>query len=329
MREKTYFRVLLALVVGMLTFTALINYRLDAYGIFRSDYEKQVLEPNKNYVKTKYVLDNKEKYQSFLFGSSKVGHIETDFIEETSLYNMCYSEGIPADWLDTIQTFLKNGVQIDTVLLGLDEFSFTIDPESHAHDLLRLRYSQLDWFQKMKYYILRNPFDVYNFRTVQSMIRQDPYYLMLDDLWNTGITYGNDEYVEANWETIKDSPAYNKPIDFYQKDRVDETIEDIRQILNLCRENKIEVILFFNPVHHATYALHEDITNKAKEQLMEITSYWDFSGYNSITTDNFYWYETSHFRHNVGRMMLERIFALDCGVPIPDDFGVYVEQIEY
>lgn len=329
MKEKKYFRILISLVLGMLIFTAVFNYRLDAYGIFRKDYSEQVLEPNKNYVKTKFVLDNPDKYQSYIFGSSKVGHIETDFIEQTSLYNMCYSEGIPSDWLDTIQTFIENGVQIDTVLLGLDEFSFTVDPESHEHDLLRLCYSDLDWFAKLKYYVLKNPFDVYNFKTIASVIKKDPYYLTTDDLWNTGIAYGIDDYVEANWDTVKDNPAYEKPIDFYQKDRVDATIEDIRQILNLCRENKIEVILFFNPVHHLTYALHEDITDKAKEQLQEITSFWDFSGYNSVTCDNYYWYETSHFRHNVGRMILERIYALDCGVPIPEDFGIYVEQIEY
>ncbi|MBJ7310847.1 hypothetical protein ACFOLJ_25140 [Rugamonas sp. CCM 8940] len=58
---------------------------------------------------------------------------------------------------------------------------------------------------------------------------------------------------------------------------------------------------------------------------------YDFSGYNSITTETVpqvsqrnkmehYW-ETSHYRSNVGRMILGRIFGATEAAP-PDDFGV-------
>lgn len=326
MSEKSYFRVVICLILSGILITAGMNLALDSYGIFKNSYEDQVLEPNKNYVKTKHVIENKEKYNTFLFGSSKVGHIETDFIEYADCYNMCYSEGVPADWLDTIQTFLENDVFIETVILGLDDFSFTINPDSHQHDLLRIYYSKLNLYEKIKYYILKNPFDIYNYKTIANAIEKQPYFLVTDDLLRTGIAYGNDDYVETHLEEHLSDPKFLVPIDFYQTDRIDETIGEIQVIITLCQENGIQLIIFFNPIYQVTYDLHADVTLRAKEELAKITDYWDFSGYNSITTNAYYWYETSHYRHNVGKMILERIFSLDCGEPVPDDFGVFVHQ---
>lgn len=62
---------------------------------------------------------------------------------------------------------------------------------------------------------------------------------------------------------------------------------------------------------------------------------YDFSGYNSITTETIpqvsqrnvmqhYW-ETSHYRSNVGRMILGRLFGAAGSEAPPDDFGVELE----
>jgi hypothetical protein len=77
--------------------------------------------------------------------------------------------------------------------------------------------------------------------------------------------------------------------------------------------------------------------NKAASYGVEPYDLWDFSGYNSVTTqsvpdqptpdsDDFFYFESSHFKPSVGSWMMERLFsdnsrnALVSGVP--DDFGV-------
>ena len=314
------------LFFGVLCLIAVFNYSLDAYGIFRTSYEDQVLEPNKNYVKTKYVIDHKEEYDSFLFGSSRVGHIETQDVEEGNYYNMCYSEGLPADWLVTIETLLENDVKIQNVMLGIDDFSFMIDPKQHTKDLLRIYYRDLDWFAKMKYYVLRNPFDVYNVKTIRNLLEHQPVFMVTDDFIGSGVAYGNDDYVEAHMEEHLQDPKFLTAIDFYQMDRVDATIEEIQQIITLCEENGITLRIFFNPIHQATYGMHQELTERAKEELAKITDYWDFSGLNDITTNNYYWYETSHYRHIVGKMMLERMGLHDFDIEVPENFGVYLPR---
>jgi len=53
--------------------------------------------------------------------------------------------------------------------------------------------------------------------------------------------------------------------------------------------------------------------------LSNLTSYWDFSGINEITTDNFYYYETSHFRTIIGDRMMDIVLEGK-----QDDFGQWI-----
>jgi hypothetical protein len=46
---------------------------------------------------------------------------------------------------------------------------------------------------------------------------------------------------------------------------------------------------------------------------------------NSITTNNYYYHETSHYRLEVGALILARIFN-DSSVKVPDNFGVLVTK---
>ncbi|MEG1847321.1 MAG: hypothetical protein RRX92_03055 [Lachnospiraceae bacterium] len=323
--EKKFCIIFLSLFFGFFLCVCVFNYSLDAYGVWRSSYESQVLEPNKNYVKTKHVIEHPGLYDSFFFGSSKVGHIETNLLTDGHYYNMCYSEGIPADWLVTIQTLIEHDVLIKNIALGIDEFSFTLDPKEHQKNLLRIYYKDLTLEEKCKFYLLRNPFDLYNRTTIQAILQKQPPFLASDDLLGTGVAKGNDEILELNMAEHLLSERLKIPTDFYLLDRTDATLEEIKQIMTLCKENDIALTIFFNPIHKLTYELHKESTEMAKDRLGKITGYWDFSGLNSITTDDYYWYETSHYRHNVGKMILERIYGIDTGETLPTDFGVYRE----
>ncbi|NEQ62463.1 MAG: hypothetical protein F6K53_35770, partial [Moorea sp. SIO4A1] len=65
-----------------------------------------------------------------------------------------------------------------------------------------------------------------------------------------------------------------------------------------------------------------------KRRLVEITPVWDFSGYNSITTEAIseemknYW-DSSHYREEVGDLILNRLFSYQAHT-VPEDFGVLI-----
>ena len=119
-------------------------------------------------------------------------------------------------------------------------------------------------------------------------------------------------------------------------------------IAKLCSSG-VRLRMYINPTHALTlYALHwrgkweamqawqrglVQITERHRQQGCDVRLY-DFSGFNSITTeatplvsgkpDMHYYWEVSHYRDNVGRLILARLFGGD--TPPPADFGVELTQ---
>ena len=119
-------------------------------------------------------------------------------------------------------------------------------------------------------------------------------------------------------------------------------------LAKLCSSG-VRLRMYINPTHALTlYALHWrgkwDAMQAWQRGLVRITERHrqhgcdvrlvDFSGFNSITTeatplvsgkpDMHYYWEVSHYRDNVGRLILARLFGGD--TPPPADFGVELTQ---
>ena len=56
-----------------------------------------------------------------------------------------------------------------------------------------------------------------------------------------------------------------------------------------------------------------------------MTDYYDFSGFNSVTTNPVNYYEEVHYRYRVGDMIIERIFGGSVAA-LPEDFGSLVTK---
>lgn len=113
----------------------------------------------------------------------------------------------------------------------------------------------------------------------------------------------------------------------------EDAFRDLAHIVHVCRRRGIRLVVFVPPVH-AT--LLEAMRLRGvwgdfqtwKRRLAALTPYWDFSGYNSITTEpvarkmKWYW-DMSHFRRGAGNLVLDRIFAYRKD-RVPQDFGVRI-----
>ncbi len=129
---------------------------------------------------------------------------------------------------------------------------------------------------------------------------------------------------------------------------------DLAAILDVAGRNHVQLWFFFAPVHarqletfralglwprledwKATLVRFTDAQARRLE-FPSLPEVWDFSGYNSITTEsvpargdsksrmNGYW-ESSHIRKHLGDLMLARIFGSSpqqVALQLPDDFGV-------
>ena len=114
---------------------------LDPYNVFHYDHIRfNGVEPNQNFIKTRYILDNPDRFDSFLFGSSRVGMLDVSKIKSGHFYNMAYSEGLPKEHLQNLRIFLDHGLKISNVWLGVDNISCFADPERHNKSLMRKAY---------------------------------------------------------------------------------------------------------------------------------------------------------------------------------------------
>jgi hypothetical protein len=141
-------------VIFFLSFSALfaivISYTIDPYNVFHwKSIRNNGLEPNKNYIKTKYIIENPDRYDGYLLGSSRVGSIHVENIPNLKIYNMTYSVGLPEEHYKTLKTFVDNNVNIDIVYMGVDSLSYTENPEDHYTQALRAPYQYLEKWQNL------------------------------------------------------------------------------------------------------------------------------------------------------------------------------------
>lgn len=304
-----------------------INYKIDCYGVFTADYTKVGQENNNNFIKSKYIIENPEKFDSFIFGSSRVEYIPVENLQCGKFYNMTYVQGIPSEWLDTIKTFKENNVNMKNIIIAIDDFSATIFPEEHKNSPNLLSYSDINnnISNIIKYYLLKNPFDerskaiLKNGRASNVNIEGTGRVVRIDD----ESFYSSDEHLNKE--------MFERPtiLGNYENNRIDEVINEVQEIKKFCDGNNIELTVIFNPLHITTYEnQNKEKLSEFKSRLAEITDYWDFNNINEVTTNNYYWYETSHYREIVGAMILKTIYGNEYNgeINIPDNFGVLIKK---
>jgi len=336
--SKIFFKLIVLLLIAVAP-VALFNYYIDPYGIFNNLsidlWYEAGFEPNQHYSKIRHLINDKHSKDSFLFGHSRVGKINPDVIPGGSYYNMNYSEGIPGEHLADIRILLEKGVPVKNVMIGVDSYSYKIRPEEHEGQLMRHPY-ELAFFDKI-FFQLKYLFSPPRIATLNNIRNKDnENYVINFNILSNGVQDLSrfDKKIEMDIEAhLKSERFANVNFDPFDKaseqkyiDLMDEMVRDIKEIIELSEKHRFNVYFFINPTYHKYYLKDNPYHFLIfKEKLAQVTDYWDFSGLNTITTNNYYFYETSHYRNMVGDIIVCRM--TDCSaLNVPDDFGVYVTR---
>ncbi len=326
---KQFFIKSLLLGAAILGSIMAFNYMVDLYGVLRRDADNIIVTPNDKYVKVNHVLENRDRYDSFSFGSSRAGHIHTHQLTSGKWYNMYFWSGIPYEWMMSLQVFVKNEVGVKNVLITIGPFSYKSDPEARQ-DRFLFRFYPETFREKVKFftrYLFKQPSLV----EIKRKYRPIEKWGLVFDYGNTGNYYITklEHDIELDPDRHRKSRNFSKAV-VLPGNRIDEYISEVREIKKICDARNINLYVLFHPIHHLNY-LKENVKlmNRAKRKLAAITDFYDFSGLNTVTVDNYYYTDIVHFRPKVGDMMLKRIFG-EPDVEVPRDFGVLVtsENVE-
>lgn len=306
---------------------ASVNMGIDPYNIFHYNVPRNNgVEPNKNYIKTEYILHHADRFDSFVFGSSRAGFLDPSLIPNGHYYNMCSSEAVPAEHLSILKVFIRKGIVPKNLFVMIDDITCFVDPALHQTILYRVPYPSGGLSDKVKFY------------------------LQYCDLITTGESlkvmreYRNKEnakdadyvtrYQTLGCERLDKDPYYIEGAfdcgywaDYYAL-RVSEAVEDIKELKELCEQYDINLILVTNPLYEKTYARGvENGYIDFLEALSGVTDFWNFSSFSDITMNEENYYEASHFTPKIAAKMIDTVFGDDPdGELWAQGFGIHVTE---
>lgn len=110
-------------------------------------------------------------------------------------------------------------------------------------------------------------------------------------------------------------------------------LEDLKSIVDTCKRQGIDLKLFISPEHATLFEAMNSTKFGSeieawKEEIVKIKPVWDFSGYNSITTEPIssqmkYYLDSSHYNQKTGELILNRLLSYQTN-KVPSDFGVLI-----
>lgn len=272
----------------------------------------------------RYLLNSKPKFNSFIFGNSRANNVDAKIFRNGKYYNMYYSLGLPSEYLEDIKLLLNHDFKIKNIILFLDYSSYSSNANNRENEMARKSYpdSKLILFKRYIDYAFQIPDEKFK----AEFYNTKPNEIYKSMFW-TGQAKNKEaeEFIENNKLIHISHPKFESPFLGWENN-VDETICKIDSIKSICVKNKIDLKIVMNPIHKTTYLannhlLYFDFIKK----LSAISGFYDFSGLNKVTTNNYFYYETSHYRPIIGQAM-SRFIQYNQHIDTIPDFGHFVSK---
>lgn len=307
------------------------NYAVDPFGVFGNMKWYSFSETlNPRVAKTEYLIENGKEYDSFLVGCSSTSGYPVELLNkylDASFYNT-FSYG--ADMKDAEQTvkWLLENYKVKNIFLNVyihNGVEYDVG-EDKLTSMMHYKMSESNKFDFYKKYLFAHP----NYAI-------DKLKSKFFDKWETQSFDVFDEYTGAydkkmrdvekisdinsyleNYPVFKDYPVYSEKME-----NIDGCMQSVKNIVDMCENAGVNLIVVNSPVYSEYFKSYskDDITNFYRE-FAKITSFWDFS-YTPLSYDPRYFYDATHFRNDVGRMAVSKIFG-DENVYFPENFGRFI-----
>ena len=310
----------------------LTNYVVDPFGVFHSKILKHEFQINERFVKIEFLEKNHNKFNGYMIGSSRIGDTDPKVVEHyipnAHLYNMTLSSATLRDYLMHIRYMIKAQYPIKTIYMQLDGINMSYYGLSDADYLSKMHPYVEGKSLALFYFDYLSSFFPFN---IKNKIAQNINYTLTSTYnLDTGVWQNpsKEESISRNCEEyVKTQESFhqnNRALLTYSTQK--ETLIALKEIVTLCKINNIKLYTFMMPHHRVI--LDSFITKEYLSYLKdvaEVTDFYDFSGYNSITTNDCNYYERSHYRPLVGKLIAARIFN-DKTIKVPSDFGQLVTK---
>jgi len=334
MSFRKWITIFILTVISVGALVAGFNALVDPFGIFGDavfDWYAYNMTQNPRVAKIAYLDRNHEKYDSYIIGCSKTSSYSTEALNKyyggARFYNMLMYGGDMYDIEMTARYVLENYSPKNIIVnMGLEE---TVRYDTEADSMKANLHAKVDGSSLLLFYckyLFANP--SYAVSKIAAKLR-DGYLVNENDVFipETGVydkSVRDVERISSLEQYLATYPSFRTVLKKESLNAMEDCLGSISRIRAMCEEKGVSFMLIISPIYHTEM----DIYDKAQLReflirLSQITPFWDFSGYNSVSFEPRYFYDPYHFRNAVGDMALARIFG-DESIYIPEDFGRYV-----
>lgn len=333
---------LLFATVSSILGIGIINIAVDPYGVINSPkfIGWNSLKPKKfsNVRLFKAVDITRIQPKTILLGSSRVDIGLDPNHPALSQTKTVYNLGLVGPNMYEVKKYfehaLNNQPQLKTVVIGLDFFMFN-QYKQNSGDFEERRLIIKNINPKD---LLRTTFSINalnsSIETILFNIQPDSDYLYNENgmryVLKPSINASIPGKFKAMTNRLKTTPGY-----YHKYSLSNKFLSDLQTIISICKARNIEIKVFISPMHATLLnalkeaGLWSEFENW-KREIIALTPVWDFSGYNSITTETISdemknYQDSSHYTKLVGNLIINRIFNYQ-EANVPADFGIYVTQ---
>ncbi|MGF1541595.1 MAG: hypothetical protein ACFCU5_14285 [Pleurocapsa sp.] len=343
--KKNYYYNFILIVAALLPVVTVgvVNWAIDPYDLFNTpnywgiNHEKPKKDNNDRSYKAADIT--RIKPQVIIMGSSRTKQgIDPEhpiFDNKLTTYNLAINGPNFYEVRRYIEHAIANQPDLQEIILGVDFFMFNNNLDNQP---------SFDEARIGRQHIILS--DVINaLFSLDTLTTSIDTYQVSKQRPITNSNYGENGFMPNrklnNGETIW---RFQQSINLYFQLHSDYQFSeqywsDFQQVVELCQQHDIDLKVFISPAHatqwESIYVTERwDTFKNWKRQLAKTLPVWDFTGYNSITTEaiapsmNNY-VDNSHYTPAIGNLILDRIYNRQ-SENIPSDFGILItpENIE-
>jgi len=301
MNKKYY--IFTTLIISLLIFSILpiSNYIADPSRILHHDYKTRYLKfhPHKLFLKVAYLIDNKEKYDTLVYGSSRGGFVDVSRISKDA-YSMSHGFGTVTSYLHSLKSLLNNGVKVKNLWIGINDFVIWKD---HTDSLGRLIYHN-NFIQDFELY------SHWLFRFIPESIEILKESIPLIKTLEVINPQARIQRARKQERAIKGSKRNiaAATLGYTGIYRIDQAVKEIKEIRDLCDSHDINLTVFMYPTFYKTYLAYEQSKiEEFKIKLASVVNFYDFYDLGELSTNQDNWFEGSHFVPSVADYMIRNI----------------------
>jgi hypothetical protein len=347
---RRYSLYLLGLFLIQSVFFSGFNLQIDPYGIFQTPaimgINRIKPEKRKQVRLFKAIAVSRIKPQMVFLGSSR-----TEFGLSTSHpvlqpFQPAYNLALPSPNMYEVRRYLEHAIannQLKQVVLGIDFFMFNFflpnTPDFNENRLEKTEITLQDTINSIYSIDVLLASVVTVRHNQQKPNGLDYFHPDGSRTENRDIIFGNQPMRDIMRAGLQQNTflAKQNPSRRYQLSQ--DHLNELQTIVNLCREHQINLKIFISPAHGTHWESIRvggfwPVFEQWKREIVKIYPIWDFSGYNSITTepisdDMKNYLDSSHYTQEIGKLLLNRIFQTN-EEKVPRDFGILItpENVE-